>query len=137
MPTATTRPDKPESTVMAEETTKDSYSPHTLSKFDYDLYKEDDDVKLPIIRVKYVELPHNGARWKVSSDNKMIFVIEGSKLNKKEKEFLRTINGANFILSCAKLGFTSLNKFRKELKNHLSDEVSANAVQKQGRREKK
>lgn len=119
MPSTTTaRPDKPESTVMAEDT-KDSFSSHTLSKFDYDLYKEDDDIKLPVIRVKYVELPHNGARWKIFEDAKVVFLIEGSKLNNKEKDFLRTIDGVNFLIAQFKCGIKSFNALKKEIKKKV------------------
>ena len=123
MPSAATtvaaRPDKPESTVMAEDSTKESYSPHTLSKFEYDLYHEDDDVKLPVIRVKYVELPHNGARWKIFEDTKVVFLVEGSKLNNKEKDFLRTIDGVNFLIAQFKGGIKSFNALKKAIKKRL------------------
>ena len=89
---------------------------HILSKFDYDLYHEEDDVSLPVVRVKRVALPNKGEKWKVMHDNKVIFTIESTKISKKEREYLQTIEGFNFILGRAKTGIKSLNSFRTELK---------------------
>jgi len=126
--------------TLSEES-KDRNQHYNLSKFEYDLYHEEDDIAEKVIRVKRVSLPNKGERWKVFSDNKIIFTIEGNKLSKKEKEFLQTIDGVNFILTHAKSGFTSFNKFRVELKNKvdnkLSDKVTSTAVQKPVKRTKK
>lgn len=95
---------------------KDSNAKYSLNKFDYDLYHDTDDIAFPVIRVKRVNMPNNGEKWKVMSDNKVIFIIEGNKVSKKEREFLETVEGFNFILSQAKNGIKSLNGFRAELK---------------------
>ena len=63
------------------------------SKFEYDLYHDDDHVKHKIIRVKRFSLPNDGERWKLMEDNKVLLIIEGIKLSIKEKEFLRTVDG--------------------------------------------
>jgi hypothetical protein len=103
-----------------------------LSKFDHDLYKEDDDISLPVIRVKRISLPNNGERWKVFSDAKVTLVIEGGKLTKKEKEFLRSVEGASWLLVQAKIGIKSFNAFKKELKAKLAtkDKPSKNETKK-------
>lgn len=93
---------------------------HILSKYEYDLYKEEDDIVQPIIRVKRCSMPNKGVKWKIMLDNKVSFIIEGLKLSKKEKEFLETVNGFNFILNQAKAGIKSFNNFKKELKNILA-----------------
>jgi len=98
---------------------KSSGTKHILSKFEYDLYKEEEDIQLPIIRVKYFSLPNKGERWKVFENNAVVFVIEGSKLNVKEKEFLRTIDGANFLIGQQKLGIKSFSRLKAEIKKRL------------------
>lgn len=90
-----------------------------LSKIDHDLFKDEDDILEKVIRVKRVAMPNKGEKWKITSDNKLIFTIESTKISKKEKEYLRTVEGFNFILSQAKVGIKSLNSFRKELKKIL------------------
>ena len=39
-----------------------------------------------------------------------------TKISKKEREYLQTVDGFNFILSQAKVGIKSLNSFKVELK---------------------
>jgi hypothetical protein len=97
---------------------KDQNYKHSLSKIDHDLYKEEDDITLPIIRIKHVSLPNKGDRWKVLADSKVVFVLEGSKLTKKERAFLHTVEGINFLLKQAKAGIKSFNALKKELKKH-------------------
>jgi hypothetical protein len=109
----------PNASSVAIEPNKDQFQGHALSKFDFDLYHEESDVSLPVIRVKRISLPNNGERWKVFSDSKITLVIEGGKLTKKEKEFLRSVEGASWLLVQAKIGIKSLNAFKKELKAKL------------------
>jgi len=105
----------PTATPITEEV-KDQNSKYSLSKFDDDLYHEEDDVANKVIRVKRVSMPNNNEKWKITSDNKLIFTIEGTKISKKEREYLQTVDGFNFILSQAKVGIKSLNSFKVELK---------------------
>jgi len=98
---------------------KETGAKYTLSKFEYDLFHEEDDVKLPTIRIKRISMPNKGEKWKVMIDNKVVFVIEGTKLNNKEKEFLRSIDGVNFLLSQFKKGVKSFNSLKIEIKKKI------------------
>ena len=89
------------------------------SKFDFDLYHEDLDVAMPSFRVKRIALPNDGERWRIMSGSLVICVVEGSKLNKKERAFLRSLDGVNFLLGLAKKGAGSFNAVKIALKNHL------------------
>lgn len=99
---------------------------YNLSKFEDDLYQEECDVAEKVIRVKRVSMPNKGEKWKVMNDNKIIFIIEGSKLSKKEKVFLETVAGFNFILEQAKIGIKSLNSFKNELKKIVDPKLPLN-----------
>jgi hypothetical protein len=90
------------------------------SRFDHELYKEEDHIVLPMIRIKHIALPHQGSRWKVFEDNKIVCIIEGKNLNKKEREFLKTVSGANWLLGQAKAGIASFTALRAQLKKQLS-----------------
>lgn len=92
---------------------------HNMSKFEYDLYHEEDDVVEKVIRVKRVSMPNKGEKWKLFEDNKVVFVVEGTKLNNKEKEFLRTIDGVNFLIAQCKIGIKSFNSLKNEIKKKL------------------
>jgi hypothetical protein len=93
---------------------------YNLSKFEYDLYHEEDDVAEKIIRVKRFAVS-NDEKWKIFEDSKVTLIIEGAKLSKKEKEFLRTVDGVNFLLSQYKSGINSFNSMKIEIKKKLSD----------------
>lgn len=98
---------------------KDPNQRYNLSKFEYDLYHEEDDVAEKVIRVKCVTLPNKGEKWKILEDNKVIFTVEGNKLTNKEKNFLHTIEGVNFLLGQAKAGIKSFNSLRTEIKKKI------------------
>src|SRR5208282_6942634 len=89
--TSSTATEQSSSTITpATEDFKDANLKYNLSKFEYDLYHEEDDVSEKVIRVKRVSMPNKGEKWRIFEDNKVMFTIEGTKLNNKEKDFLRT-----------------------------------------------
>ena len=102
----------------SSEDTKDT-NKYNLSKFEYDLYHEEDDVAEKVIRIKHFNLPNKGDRWKIFEDNKMMFIIEGTKLSNKEKDFLRTVEGVSFLIAQYKLGIKSFNSLKNEIKKKL------------------
>jgi len=114
-----TEPQQPDSSAVISEEKKETSNGHILSKFDYDLYKEEDDISLPIVRVKRVSLPNKGERWKIFENNKVVFTLEGTKLTNKEKDFLRGVEGVTFLLAAAKKGIKSFNSLRIEIKKKL------------------
>lgn len=106
--------------TMTGEEFKDQNLKHNLSKFEYDLYHEEDDVAEKVIRVKRISMPNKGEKWKIFEDNKLLFVVEGSKLNNKEKDFLRTVAGVNFLIKQSKIGIKSFNFLKNEIKKELN-----------------
>lgn len=92
---------------------------HNLSKFEYDLYHEEDDKIEKIIRVKRISMPNKGENWKIFEDNKVMFIVEGTKLTNKEKDFLRTVDGVNFLIQQFKHGIKSFNALKSEIKKKL------------------
>jgi hypothetical protein len=112
------KPTASESCTPTEEF-KDQNFKYNMSKFEYDLYHEEDNIMEKIIRVKYFSLPNNGERWKIFEDNKAVFTIEGSKLTNKEKQFLRSIDGVNFLISQYKHGIKSFNYLKTEIKKKI------------------
>jgi hypothetical protein len=108
------------SSPVAPEDFKDPTLKGNLSKFDYDLFKEEDDISEKVIRVKRMSMPNKGERWRIFEDNKVILNIEGTKLTNKEKEFLRTVEGVNFLIAQFKSGnIKSFNSLKKEIKKKV------------------
>lgn len=108
-----------DASVSITDEVKEQNTKYSLSKFDYDLYHEEDDVAEKVVRVKRVALPNKGERWKIMEDNKLVFSVEGTKLTNKEKEFLRSIDGVNFLIAQAKSGIKSFNALKTEIKKKL------------------
>lgn len=90
------------------------------NKFEYDLFRDEDNKKEKILRVKRFNSPAHGEKWKIFEDTKVVEIIDASKLTKKEVEYLRTVEGFNFIINHYKAGMNSFNAFKKELKNKLT-----------------
>lgn len=90
-----------------------------LSKFEDDLYKEEANLKMPIVRVKHITLPNKGDRWRIFQDDKPVIVIEGVKLNKKERAFLQGLDGVSWLIGQVKAGVGSFNGIRLALKIHM------------------
>ncbi len=99
---------------------KDQNIKYVLSKHEYDLYHEEDDVPAKVIRVKRFTLPNKGERWKIFEDNKVVYTLEGSKLTIKEREFLHTVDGINFLITQYKQGIASFSALKNENKKALT-----------------
>jgi|SRR6185436_8704916 len=97
---------------------KDQNLKYSLSKFEYDLYHDEDNKLEKIIRVKRFANSKE-EKWKIFEDNKIILTVEGSKLNNKEKEFLRTPEGVNFLILQYKNGIESFSIIKNEIKKKL------------------
>ena len=115
----TTTTAEPAPNFPISEDVKDGNSRYNLSKFEYDLYHEEDDTTEKVIRVKRVSMPNKGEKWKIFEDNKVMFTLEGTKLNNKEKDFLRTVEGVNFLIAQYKNGIKSFNSLKNEIKKKL------------------
>ena len=98
---------------------KENNTKYSLNKFDFDLHREENNKIEKVLRVSRISSPSKGERWKIFEDNKVIFVLEGSKLNNKEKDYLRTVEGFNFLISQYKIGIKSFTSLRNEIKKNL------------------
>ena len=84
-----------------EEVKSFSDSKISSNKFDFDLYKDEHNTVEKLFRVKrYGSVKTE--KWKVFEDNKAIFIVDGTKLSKKEKDFLYTVEGITLLLTLAK-----------------------------------
>lgn len=90
-----------------------------LSKLDHDLFDEDKDVVEKVVRVKRVQVPNKGESWRLFENNKIAFTLDGSKLSKKEREYLRTPDGFNFLILQFKDGIKTFSKLKADLKKKV------------------
>jgi len=89
-----------------------------LSKYDYELFDESKDQVEKLIRVKRIASKQN-ERWRILVDNEPILTVEGVRLSKKEKEYLRTAAGFNFLLESYKIGINTVVGLKAELKKKI------------------
>jgi len=94
-------------------------SKYPLSKADFELYDETKAMPASVFRVKRMSSAAKGERWRFMKNEELQFVLEGSKLSKKECMFLRTVEGVNFLVAEFKIGFKSFNELRSRLKQKI------------------
>lgn len=101
------------------EESKDANIKFNLSKFEHDLFHEEDYVPGKIVRVKKIGTPSKGEKWKIYQDDKIVMTIDGKLLSNKERTFLYSYEGISFMISQYKNNVNSMNKFKKNLKEIL------------------
>lgn len=113
---------------MAKDT-EDSYSAneegkgqikYILSKFEYDLYHEEDNIPSPVVQIKKFGNLKKGEKWKIFENNKVALTIDGAKLSSKERSFLYSVQGINFLISQYKSGITAISALKKNMKNFIT-----------------
>lgn len=92
---------------------------YPLSKFDFELFDESKAMPARVVRVKRMSSAAKGERWKILENEELKFVLDGSKLSKKECAFLRGIDGINWLIGEFKIGFKSFHELRGRLKNKV------------------
>lgn len=100
-----------------DEFSMDESNPFTNPlKIDSELFKKEDNIAERVIRVKRFKKTAEGEVWKIFEDDKNILSLIANKFTNKEKDFLRTPEGFNYIINGYKQGWRSLNKFKKNIK---------------------
>jgi hypothetical protein len=108
------------SQTLSEEV-KESSSKYSLSKFDHDLYNDDDNIVEKLIRVKRFSLPNKGDKWKIFENDKVVLVIEGTALTGKERDFLKTVSGITFLIAQHKKGIKSIPCLKADIKKCIAE----------------
>jgi hypothetical protein len=96
-----------------------SQSKYIFSKFEYDLYHEEDNVPGSVVQVKRFGNAKKGEKWKIFDNNKLSLTIDGVKLTSKERSFLYSVDGINFLIQQYKQGVTAISSLKKNMKSHL------------------
>jgi hypothetical protein len=98
---------------------KDYTGKSILGGHQHEFYKDADNKVEICVRVKKTVLPNKSERWRVFIDNKIVFILDGTKLSKKERNYLGTQNGFNFLIAQFKQEMKSFNKLRIALKKQI------------------
>lgn len=102
---------------------KDQGTKHNQSKYEYDLYHEDDNIPGRVIQIKKIGNLKKGEKWKVMEDGKVILTIDGESLTSKERNFLYTVEGVNFLMKFFKKGELTVSALKKGIKAFLPKKI--------------
>lgn len=83
-----------------------------------ELFDDESYVPHKVVSVKRVQFG-NGEDWEIQADKKTILVLKGVRFTSKEKEFLRTVPGIQFIISGYKNGWKSVSEFKRNIKEYI------------------
>jgi hypothetical protein len=75
--------------------------------------------KADVFQIKFVSSKKHGDAWNICLNNRVLVEIKAYRLNKKEKKFIESPNGASYILKCAKDGLRSVT----DLKQKIADKI--------------
>ena len=87
-----------------------------ISKFEDDLYHEENNIVEKVIRVKHITMPNKDEKWKVIINEKVIFTMDSEKIGEEKTNYFNTIEGFNFIINTVKKGKITIKDFMLELK---------------------
>lgn len=80
------------------------------------LFDDDSNVVHEIISIRKVMLPNNGLCWEVLRDKKVIISINSNRLTKKERSFLSSVDGMQFLIAQIKSGVFKLKDIKSNIK---------------------
>jgi len=85
-------------------------------KLNDDLYDDDQNVVQKVLSVRRVSLPHDGEDWEIVENNRVVHVVKGIRLTKRERSVLRSVDGIRALMDQYKMGNKSYAKIKKMLK---------------------
>ena len=107
---------------QANSNKKDKMPMFSSLRLNNELFDEDENKRHPAIRARRISLPKNGEDWEVVKDGEVVFRIRGVRLNKKEKNVLRTPEGMNMLIREYKIGTRSVAKIKHKIKDLLDND---------------
>ena len=102
-------------TASEEEYSMDENNPLMPLRNDNELFKDEDYIVQPLVQIKRQD-KKDGEVWKILEDGKVSVVLPANRFTNKEKDFLRTLPGFQFLINGYKKGWRSVNKFKLGLK---------------------
>lgn len=110
-----------------DENDKDGTKP-LGTKFDHDLFVEENDKVENIYRIKRIKYGLE-EKWKIFINDELVYTILGSKLKKKELNYLRTVEGNNFLINYLKAGNElKLKSIQKSISLMIIKEICGNLM---------
>lgn len=95
---------------------ENKYFNASVLKTDNEFYKEEDNKKEKLINVKFHRFRNGNEDWEIYENNKNILILKGIGFTKIEKNYFKTVDGIKFIMDGYKSGWTTVVKFKQEIK---------------------
>lgn len=108
---------KSEDTVAYSDSSQTKYFNASL-KYDNEFYKDENNIEENNITVHRAKLKKS-EDWEILENNKIVLILKGIRFSNKEKEYFRTVDGIKFIMNGYKNGWSSVVKFKNEIKKVL------------------
>ena len=103
-----------------QEDIKEPIQKYNLSKYEYDLYHEENDIKHRVVQVKrYESSATKNEKWRIFENDKIVCTIDGGACSPQEIDFLRSVDGFNWLIQQFKLGANSTALIRRQLKSKV------------------
>lgn len=83
-----------------------------------ELFRDQDYVPHDMVSVKRIDL-NSGQDWQILLNKKTVLILNGSRFTSKERDFLGTVSGMNFIISGYKNGWKSVSEFKRQIKKRI------------------
>lgn len=94
---------------------EDKFPRNSSLRQENELFDDDSYVPQQIISVKRVEYG-KGEDWEIFADDKIVMTIKGVRFSAKERKFLRSVEGIQFLMRGYKAGWKSVSEFKRNLK---------------------
>lgn len=85
-----------------------------ITKQDNELFDGDKNVVHKLYSVKRNDIRGESC-WEIFEDKKSVLILRGVRFTAKERAFLQTVNGMQFIIDGAKKGWNSVSEFKRQL----------------------
>jgi hypothetical protein len=84
-----------------------------VNRFDYDLFDDKQNIVQDIFRVKRSSTPKKGERWKIIKNDEIILEFNSERFKNKECEYLRSVDGVNWLIKQSKADFNEIKNISK------------------------
>jgi len=92
-----------------------------VSKSDFELFKEEDNIAGELLRVKR-SASKDGEKWSIIKDKKVLLSIKGERFTKRQREFLYKPEGIKYLLDMFKSGVNTQSGLRDLIAKKVEDD---------------
>lgn len=98
---------------------KENSIKYLLSKYDFELYKDEDNLQYKSYEVKRVKMPNSGEAYKFIENNTTFFTLNTYDLTEQENKYLKTVDGFKLLINLAKQNVKDLNVIKQIINSNI------------------